>query len=117
MKVATLDPRIQNDTYLMGHFGGTAVLLMRNACYPWLMLVPDTEETEFHRLDEATQQQLMAQACQLAKVVEAWQVVDKMNIATIGNVVSQLHVHVVGRRKDDPSWPGVVWGAQAFNGH
>lgn len=115
MHVVKLDPRIENDTYLLGHFGESAVLLMRNACYPWLMLVPNTLETEFHRLDEKEQQQLISQASQLAKVIEIWQPIDKMNIATIGNVVSQLHIHIVGRRSDDPSWPGVVWGAQPYS--
>ena len=114
MDKVTLDPRLEADTYLMGYFADTAVLLLRNAHYPWLILVPATDEIEFHRLPAEKQAELMAQATQLATVIEAWRPVDKMNIAAIGNVVSQMHLHVVGRHKDDPSWPGVVWGAKAF---
>lgn len=112
-----LDPRLEEDSYLMGSFGSTSVLLLRNAHYPWLILVPDTDETEFHRLSPAQQAELMAQASRLAVFIEGWRPVDKINIATIGNVVSQMHLHVVGRRGDDPSWPGVVWGAKAFKAY
>ena len=117
MNNVVLDPRLEADTYLMGHLGDTAVLLLRNAHYPWLILVPATEEIEFHRLPAEKQAELMAQATRLAHVIEAWRPVDKMNIAAIGNVVSQMHLHVVGRHQSDPSWPGVVWGASAFKAY
>lgn len=117
MSRAVLDPRLEADTYLMGYFVDTAVLLLRNAHYPWLILVPATDETEFHRLPAEQQAELMGQATRLAHVIEAWRPVDKMNIAAIGNVVSQMHLHVVGRHKDDASWPGVVWGAQPFKAY
>ena len=113
MTERALDPRLAADTYLMGYFGGTQLLLLRNAYYPWLVLVPDTDEIEFHRLAVAEQSELMALASRLAVFIENWQPIDKMNIAAIGNVVSQMHLHVVGRRRDDPSWPGVVWGTEA----
>lgn len=114
METVRLDPRLQADSYLMGHFDGTALLLMRNACYPWLVLVPHTTETEFHRLRAGEQAELLAQASRLASCLERRQPLDKINIATIGNVVSQLHLHVIGRRAEDASWPGVVWGAEPF---
>jgi len=80
-------------------------------------LVPHTDETEFHRLSAQVQTVLMTQASHLASFIESHYSVDKMNIASIGNVVSQMHIHVVGRRKDDPTWPGVVWGAQAHKAY
>ncbi len=113
----TLDPRLAADTHVMGFFGDTQVLLLRNAHYPWLVLVPDTDETEFHRLPLAAQSELMALASRLAVFIENWQPLDKVNIAAIGNVVSQMHLHVVGRRCDDPCWPGVVWGAEPFKAY
>lgn len=117
MSETELDPRLAADTYRLGHYGDTAVLLSRNAHYPWLILVPATAQTEFHRLAPALQAALMRQAGELARAIESWQAVDKVNIATIGNVVSQLHLHVVGRRRDDPAWPAVVWGHAAFEAY
>lgn len=117
MTKVTLDPRLEADTYLLGYFDSTAVLMLRNAHYPWLVLVPDTDEIEFHRLPANQQAELMAQSTRLASFIEDWRPVDKMNIAAIGNVVSQMHLHVVGRHKSDPSWPGVVWGAQPFKAY
>jgi len=113
-----LDSRLQKDCYFLGTFNrsgnNTELLLSRNAHFPWFILVPDTKETEFYKLNKDQQLLLLELINQLSIFVETHFSVFKMNIATIGNVVSQMHIHVVGRRKDDPCWPGVVWGCDHF---
>jgi len=114
MQHVDLDERLSADSYLLGQWEHGSELLMRNAHYPWLVLVPHTEEIEFHRLPFDQQVRLLTCVQLLASFVEQRVAVDKMNIATIGNQVSQMHIHVVGRRRSDPAWPGVVWGAKPF---
>ena len=109
-----LDPRLQQDTVLLGYFEKSLLLLMRNALYPWFIIVPNSDETELYLLSESTQVMLMQQINLLSRFVSQSFAIDKLNIGAIGNLVSQLHVHVVGRRRDDSSWPGVVWGSEPF---
>lgn len=111
MALFTLDPRLQQDTLDIADFSLCKVLLMNDARYPWVILVPKiTGLTEIFQLDDAGQQQLMVEsnfvAEKLKKVVQA----DKMNVAALGNVVSQLHIHHVARFIQDETWPAPVWG-------
>ena len=111
MAIFTLDPRLQQDTLQIAEFALCKVLLMNDARYPWVILVPKiTGLTEVFQLDDAEQQQLMVEsnfvARQLKKAVQA----DKMNVAALGNVVSQLHIHHVARFIQDETWPAPVWG-------
>ena len=116
-----LDKRLETDCYLLGHFNrdgnSTKLLLSRNAYFPWFILVPDTSETDFYKLDQEQQLLLLEQINQLSTFIEAHFSVFKLNIATIGNVVSQMHIHVVGRQQDDACWPGVVWGCDKFKAY
>lgn len=106
-----LDPRLQNDTITLGDFPLCRLLLMNDSTYPWFILVPQREDCrEIHRLTEEDQQQLWRESVILARWMEASFEFDKLNVAALGNVVSQLHLHHVGRRTDDPTWPGPVWG-------
>ena len=114
MQVEQLDPRLHKDSYVLGTIDQHLLLLMRNALYPWFVIVPDTKQIEFYKLDDKLQQQLLDQINQLSDFVEANFPIEKMNIAMIGNVVAQLHIHVVGRHRGDASWPNVVWGAKPF---
>lgn len=114
MQTIELDARLQKDSYQLGHINGHVVLLMKNACYPWFVLVPNTAQTEFYKLDINLQYELLDYINQLSEFIMTSFPVQKMNIATIGNIVSQLHIHIVGRRQTDASWPGVVWGAEPF---
>ncbi|PJI49356.1 MAG: HIT family protein [Pseudomonas sp.] len=106
-----LDTRLKQDTVAVGDFPLSSLLLMNDSQYPWLILVPRREDvSEIFQLDSADQQQLWREATQLAEVLKDTFDADKMNVANLGNVVSQLHVHVIVRKRDDVAWPGPVWG-------
>ena len=87
------------------------MLLMRDANYPWFILVPDREGiTEIHQLDEADQQWLMHESVLLSRVLERVFSPDQLNIASLGNIVPQCHVHHIVRYRTDVAWPAPVWG-------
>ena len=109
-----LDERLQQDTVTLGDFPLCRLLLMNDASYPWFILVPRREEvSELFQLNTADQQLLWREATALAEILKDTFGADKMNVATLGNVVSQLHVHVIARRRDDAAWPTPVWGFQS----
>lgn len=105
-----IHPQLLADCLALGRRGPVRVLLHRTAQLPWLLLVPETLETELHRLPAGLRAQLDALAAQLGQRLLDEFGCEKLNVAAIGNVVPQLHLHVVGRRRDDPLWPRVVWG-------
>ena len=108
-----LDPRLQQDTLHVGDFPLCRLLLMNDSSYPWFILVPRRAEvSEVFQLDEADQRSLWRETTLLAEVLKDTFKADKMNIATLGNVVSQLHMHVIVRRRSDAAWPAPVWGRQ-----
>jgi len=87
------------------------LLLLRDANYPWFILVPDREAiTEIHQLDEADQQQLMRESVLLSRALETAFTPDKLNIAALGNIVPQCHIHHIVRYRSDAAWPAPVWG-------
>jgi diadenosine tetraphosphate (Ap4A) HIT family hydrolase len=106
-----LHPRLQQDTVYLGQLTLCDVLLMNDARYPWVILVPRRENiTETYQLNENDQQQLMTESVFVAKQLSSLVGADKMNIAALGNVVSQLHIHHVARYQTDEAWPAPVWG-------
>lgn len=109
--MATLHPQLKQDCLLIGHFPLCRVLLMNDANYPWCILVPDREGvSEIYQLSAADQQQLTHESSILARILAETFKADKMNIAALGNVVPQLHVHHVVRHHGDAAWPKPVWG-------
>lgn len=106
-----LDPRLAADTHPVGDLALSSVLLMDDARFPWLILVPRrpalSELTDLSPEDAAT---AFEEIRITVKVVQALTRPDKVNVAALGNVVPQLHVHVVARFRSDPAWPGPVWG-------
>lgn len=107
----SLDSRLQQDTLVVGDFPLCRLLLMNDANYPWFILVPRREAvSELFQLDIADQQSLWQEATRLAEILKDAFSADKMNVATLGNVVSQLHMHVIVRRREDAAWPAPVWG-------
>ncbi|UTP72215.1 HIT domain-containing protein [Alteromonas sp. LMIT006] len=108
-----LDTRLQNDTDFVIDLQLCTVRLMNDAQYPWLILVPQVADvSELHHLTE-TQQSLLNQDSNLTSVVltEVFNP-ETLNIAALGNIVRQLHIHHVARYSDDPAWPGPIWGKQ-----
>jgi diadenosine tetraphosphate (Ap4A) HIT family hydrolase len=107
-----LDPRIEADSLAIGDLPLSALRLMRDRNYPWLLLVPRRPDlAELIDLDADGQLQLMAEVAACSQALRRIVACDKLNVAALGNVVRQLHVHVIARRTDDPAWPRPVWGA------
>jgi diadenosine tetraphosphate (Ap4A) HIT family hydrolase len=110
--VWSLHPQLAQDTVPVGDLPLARVLLANDANYPWLILVPRRPGlTEIIDLDENAQVQLMGEIAAAARELKSVTECEKLNIAAIGNVVAQLHVHVVARRHSDAAWPKPVWGA------
>ncbi len=110
----SLDSRLQNDTLVIGDFPLSRLLLCNDANYPWFILVPRRADmSELFQLAEADQAQLWHETHGLAQVLADVFSADKMNVATLGNVVSQLHMHVIVRHRSDVAWPAPVWGRVA----
>ncbi len=106
-----LDPQLQADTVVLGQFPLSLVLLSRDANYPWCILVPRRKGVyAMHHLAEGDRQQLMKESCHLSEVMADLFVPDRMNVAALGNVVAQLHLHHVARFKSDAAWPKPIWG-------
>lgn len=113
MKNFKLDPQLADDSRLIGELLCSQVLLMNNKKVPWFVLVPKVGDvSEIYELDKNTQQLLLEDINTISFFIKQHFEVDKLNVAAIGNIVKQLHVHVVGRNKNDCAWPGVVWGMQ-----
>ena len=108
----SFDPRLLKDCEVLGKFKLCHVLLMRDVNYPWCVLVPDREKmVEIFDLSPDDQKQLQLESTLLLSYLKKEFNADKMNVAALGNVVSQLHVHHIVRYKDDIAWPSPVWGA------
>ena len=106
-----LDQRLQQDTLVIGDFPLCRLLLSNDSNYPWFILVPRINGiSEVFHLDVADQQKLWEETTGLAQLLNDGLGADKMNIGALGNVVSQLHVHVIVRKRDDAAWPAPVWG-------
>lgn len=106
-----LDQRLQQDTLVIGDFPLSRLLLSNDSNYPWFILVPRIDGiSEVFQLGVADQQRLWQETTALAQLLNEGLAADKMNIGALGNVVSQLHVHVIVRKRDDASWPAPVWG-------
>jgi diadenosine tetraphosphate (Ap4A) HIT family hydrolase len=109
--VFALDSRLQQDTLAIGDFPLCRLLLSNDSSYPWFILVPRRDDiSELFQLDVADQQQLWQETTALAELLKDLFDADKLNVATLGNVVSQLHMHVIVRKRDDAAWPAPVWG-------
>ncbi len=107
----SLDPQLARDTAAVGDLQLSRVLLMNDANFPWLVLVPrHAGVVEIFDLDDEARAQLTNEITLMARCLKEITGCHKINIAAIGNVVPQLHVHVIARRRDDPAWPRPVFG-------
>jgi diadenosine tetraphosphate (Ap4A) HIT family hydrolase len=106
-----LDPRLEADTHAIGDLPLSQLLLMDDARYPWLILVPRIAGArELIDLDEGDQRALLGELSLVGRALETLLRPDKLNIAALGNVVPQLHVHLIARFAGDAAWPQPVWG-------
>ena len=106
-----LHPKLAQDCFILGQLDLCLLLLMNDSQYPWFILVPQRESiSEIHHLPPHEQQQLMVESSLLATAIEQAFQADKINIAALGNMVPQLHIHHIARYKSDIAWPQPVWG-------
>ena len=107
-----LHPQLEKDCIVLGEFDLCTLLLLNDSNYPWFILLPNRENLkELHQLSNEDQQQFMAESMFFSRCLEQVFNPDKLNIAALGNVVPQLHIHHIARFIDDASWPKPVWGA------
>ena len=102
--------QLLTDCHRLGRFAFCHVLLNKNAALPWFILVPQTATTDLLDLAEEQRMTAINEAAVIGMFVKRHLGYDKINFAAIGNIVPQLHLHVVGRKPDDPCWPAPVWG-------
>lgn len=107
----TLHPQLAKDTHCLFDLECFYILLHKNASIPWIIIVPKTRVTEVFDLSDEMQKSINTLSKSIAHLFEHEFSTEKMNIAAIGNMVPQLHIHVIGRKPGDACWPGVVWGA------
>jgi len=107
-----LHERLSADTFEVSDWALSKVLLLNDATYPWLVLVPRREGLkDFHDVAAADHAALMAEIDRASRALQSLHRPDKINVAALGNMVPQLHIHVISRLTTDPAWPGPVWGA------
>jgi diadenosine tetraphosphate (Ap4A) HIT family hydrolase len=107
----SLDPQLERDSVALGNLMLCQVRLMNDANYPWLLLVPRrANATEITDLVAADRAQLMQEIAQSADALKSETACLKINVAVIGNMVAQLHVHIIARFRTDAAWPKPVWG-------
>jgi diadenosine tetraphosphate (Ap4A) HIT family hydrolase len=106
-----LDSRLDADTIPVGDLALSSVLLLNDARFPWFVLVPRIAgASELTDLSDAQAATLMQEIRTATRVMIELAGPDKVNVGALGNIVTQLHVHVIGRFRSDPAWPGPVWG-------
>ena len=106
-----LHPTLDADTHLISTMDDCQILLMDDARFPWLILVPQASDVrELYELSEQQQQQTYRAILRISKALAEHSRADKMNVAALGNQVPQLHIHIIARYQTDSAWPGPVWG-------
>ncbi|WP_019643964.1 HIT domain-containing protein [Novispirillum itersonii] len=107
-----LHPQLEKDTVPVAVWPLCRVLLMNDSTYPWLILVPQRDDLrEMHDLPPPDRNRLMQEMALASSLLQAATGAEKMNVAALGNMVPQLHIHVIARFSTDPAWPRPVWGA------
>ena len=106
-----LDQRLEDNSFLIDIFGNIQIRVFNDSRYFWYILVPTISELkDWHDLPIKVEKNLLIYTRKLSQFLSQTQNADKINIASIGNIVSQFHLHVVARHKDDAKWPHPVWG-------
>ncbi len=111
MRFERIDLQLLTDCHYFGALSACDVLLHRNSSVPWFILVPDTELDDVLDLPHAQLQQVTEECVAVSAFIKQDLGYSKINFAGLGNVVSQMHLHIIGRRTSDGCWPQPVWGA------
>ncbi|MEM7673723.1 MAG: HIT domain-containing protein [Verrucomicrobiota bacterium] len=106
----SLHPTLETDTHPLFVNADCHLLLHKNATLPWLILVPHTRETELHALEISEAEKVLGRCRKVSAWIQAFFDCPKVNFASIGNLVPQMHLHMVGRKPGDACWPKPVWG-------
>ena len=107
-----LDQRLDKDSEFIADWGEFSIRLMKDERFFWLLIIPRlTSVTEWHELPDKQATRLIKLISFLSKQVKTIDKADKINIAALGNIVSQFHLHLIARHSGDAAWPGPVWGA------
>lgn len=110
MTMLDIHPQLLDDCHFLGSMPATEVLLHRNASLPWFILVPDTRLPDFLDLPEEHREAVLADCSHVSSFIKQVLGLPKVNFAGLGNVVPQMHLHIIGRAPVDPCWPQPVWG-------
>jgi diadenosine tetraphosphate (Ap4A) HIT family hydrolase len=111
IKEFSLHPQLAQDTVAIGDLALSRLLIHKDANYTWLLLVPRRVDiTEIVDLDANARSQLMNEIADVSRALKDVTQCDKINVAALGNMVPQLHVHIIARRKTDVAWPRPIWG-------
>lgn len=105
-----LNPTLEKDTIFVGWADTLQIRLVNDSRYFWVMIIPETTATELHEMDEKMATSLWAMARQLGGALKTYCDATKINTASIGNMVPQLHLHIVARHNNDAAWPEPIWG-------
>ena len=110
-KKFVLHPRLEQDTVPVTDLPLCTVRLMDDSRFPWIVLIPKLADLrEIHRLEKRMRHELMDEIALCSAAMEREYTADKMNVAALGNMVPQLHIHIIARFESDDAWPGPVWG-------
>ena len=111
----TLHPRLEAGSHLLGITKGCQILLKKNSAFPWILIVPEVSEEieDLHQLPPEQFAEVAFLIREVSNFVDETFQPDKLNVACIGNIVRQMHIHVVGRTTNDLAWPGTVWASNA----
>ena len=106
-----INSRLADGGHDLGTHGICRILLKNNSLFPWFILVPEIDEsiTELHHLKQSDYLSVCASIRRISRFADTHFQPEKINVASIGNIVRQMHVHIVARNETDPAWPGVVW--------
>ena len=111
MPAIALDPRLESDSIALGNLRFCEVRLMNDARWPWLLLIPQRENiSELHDLSPSELNAVTLDSVEAARALKQITGCTKINSAALGNIVRQLHIHVIARNENDANWPGPVWG-------
>ena len=109
-----LDHRLERDTLFIARQNGCQIRLMNDARYRWLVLIPEISGIrDWHDLPDETERDILSLTKSMSNLLKHSENADKINVASLGNMVPQFHLHLIARHEDDAAWPGPVWGVGA----